>query len=455
MTFALFILYVVLSYIHPAQIVPELAPYRFTYWVGLAGLAAASPSLLGERSGLLANLQLWGLIVLTGVMSLSLMLSEGWMGAPLVTLERFGPSVTMFVLAICSVTSLARLRVAVGCVVGLTLVLMLQGAAAYHLGVNERLFLLDRSTRSDAPEVALAEDEAAAPEDPEQVPEDVLDDRDREGSSRIRALGFMHDPNDLAMGLIVALGLIGGAWRRELGGRRLFLAAAATGLVYGLHLTGSRGGAVALLAMLGMDAAGRLGRVPALVLVAALGAVALAFGVGGRSLSMELDASASERLVAWTEGFEMLKAQPLLGVGYGQFLEYHPLTAHNSLVLSFAETGLFGTFFWVGLLVVTWLELHRTKQLPGDEQFDESAKRWAHGLQLALVGFMASALFLSRTFVPTLYLVIGLSVALSTIARAADRPIPLPGLPTLASLVIACEIAGIGVIYTIVKLQAG
>ncbi len=79
----------------------------------------------------------------------------------------------------------------------------------------------------------------------------------------------------------------------------------------------------------------------------------MALDFGGRSLSIELDESASERLVAWTEGLEMLKAQPILGVGYGQFLDHHTLTAHNSLVLCFAETGLLGCFFWVGLFVVT------------------------------------------------------------------------------------------------------
>ena len=41
MTFALFILYLVLSYIHPGEIVPALAPYRFAYWIGMSGLAVA------------------------------------------------------------------------------------------------------------------------------------------------------------------------------------------------------------------------------------------------------------------------------------------------------------------------------------------------------------------------------------------------------------------------------
>jgi putative inorganic carbon (HCO3(-)) transporter len=149
----------------------------------------------------------------------------------------------------------------------------------------------------------------------------------------------------------------------------------------------------------------------------------------------------------------MLKEQPLLGVGYGGFVDRHTLTAHNSLVLCFAETGLIGCFLWVGLLVVTLLELQRVKSMHGDEQIDDFARQGAEGLQLALIGFMAAAFFLSRTFVPTLYLVIGLSAALAVIVRATNRPIPLPALPELGMLALACELGGIGVVYTMVKLH--
>jgi hypothetical protein len=81
------------------------------------------------------------------------------------------------------------------------------------------------------------------------------------------------------------------------------------------------------------------------------------------------------------------------------------------------------------------------------------AKGWAEGLQLSLFGFMAAGFFLSRTFAPTLYLIIGLSAALAAIARAADRPIPLPAPPALGMLVLACEVGSIGLLYTIAKLQ--
>jgi hypothetical protein len=462
MTFALFILYVVLSYIHPGELVPALASYRVAYWAGIAGLAGAIASLLMSRSSLLANLQLRVLVVFAAVMGVSLMVADRWLGAPILAMQRFGPSLTTFVLAICGVTSLARLRIAAGCVIVLTTILALEGAAAYHFGHNTRMFLIDRATRSEDPAAATAQGvNQADPDLVDQVSDDIDDADEAENSveweqPRIQGLGLMHDPNDLALGMIVGLGLIAGALKGRMARlqlRNMLLAAAAGALVYGIYLTRSRGGALALVVVLWRFAAGRVGRVPALVLLVALGAGALALDFGGRSLSVQPDESASERLVAWTEGLEMLKAQPILGVGYGQFLDHHTLTAHNSLVLCFAETGLLGCFFWVGLFVVTLLELRGLKSLSGDEPFDDLARQWAEGLQLSLIGFMVAAFFLSRTFVPTLYLIIGLSAALAAVARGANRSVTLPALPELVTLVLGCELGGIAVVYTIVKLH--
>jgi O-antigen ligase len=264
---------------------------------------------------------------------------------------------------------------------------------------------------------------------------------------------MMHDPNDLAMGLVVAVGLIAGIWRPTPRPRNVVLALAAGVLIYGVYLTRSRGGVLALAIVLWRFAATRIGRIPAAILFAALIAGILALDYGGRQFSIDPDESAAGRLTAWTEGLEMLKMKPILGVGYGQFLEYHTLTAHNSLVLCFAETGLIGCFFWVGLLVVTLLELRALRSLAGSDAFDESVRESAEGLHLSLVGFLAASFFLSRTFVPTLYLVIGLAAALATIARNSDRRISLPALPALGTFVLGCEFASIAVVYAIVKLH--
>jgi O-Antigen ligase len=399
-------------------------------------------------------------------MCLSLTIAEHWMGAPIMTLQRFGPSLTTFVLALCGVTSFARLRLAAGLVIVLTTALVLQGAAAYHFGVNSRLFLLDRAgialAMSGDPDTPIGTNvlddvEAEASETQTEAMSETGEDDEAPDIIRIRALGFMHDPNDLALGIVVALGLtmglMGGIWSPKWDWRHLALAGAAGAMVYGIYLTRSRGGAVAMVIVLWRFASRRVGTLPALVVLATLGLGVMARDYGGRALSTDLDESASERIVAWTEGFEMLKESPILGVGYGGFSDHHTLTAHNSLVLCFAETGLVGCFLWVGLIVVTLLELHGLTNLSGSERFDAMARQWAEGLQLALIGLLVAAFFLSRTFVPTLYLILGLAAALAAIARAGNRSVPLPALPELGMRVLACELGAIAVVYTIVKLH--
>ena len=54
------------------------------------------------------TIQLWTLMFFAAVLGLSLMVADRWLGAPILALQQFGPSLTMFLLALCSVTSLSR-----------------------------------------------------------------------------------------------------------------------------------------------------------------------------------------------------------------------------------------------------------------------------------------------------------------------------------------------------------
>src|SRR5689334_19921966 len=129
MPFILLLTYLGLSYVYPGEIFPALAPYKVTYWVGLTGLGVSALWLLVRRAPL-ALPQLWLLLAFAGTLGLSQALAEHWLGAPVSAIQRFGPSLTMFVLVVASVDTLRKLRVAVGCIVLLSLTLMVQGAAA-------------------------------------------------------------------------------------------------------------------------------------------------------------------------------------------------------------------------------------------------------------------------------------------------------------------------------------
>ena len=448
----LLLLYIALSYVYPGELIPALAPYRITYFVGLAGLAVCVLWLIRSKPAPLYTWQLWLLVAFTIALGVSRMIADRWLGAPVMALQRFGPSLTMFVLTVCAVDSIRKLsRVAITMVL-LSLVLVGQGVAAYHAGYRTDLFLFDPASRdvSSTDWEPGDEDNTMSPDE-----DDYSDVSDGDLAVRIRGLGVMHDPNDLAVGLVVALALVTAAWIP--GARRrnvLLVIVPGIAFCYGVFLTHSRGGTLALLVTLGGAFARRLNRRTTIALVAVLvvGVIVLDFA-GGRRLITPSDESASERIVAWTEGIEMLKMSPLFGIGYAQFLDYHTLTAHNAMVLCFAETGLVGYFFWSGLLVITLVQLHKLTTLPGTEPIDATIRKWAGSLQLAMAGFLTAAFFLSRTYIPLLYLVVGLSVALIQIARQENRPVWSTSVPQLGAIVVGCEAASLLVIYTIVKLH--
>ena len=59
------------------------------------------------------------------------------------------------------------------------------------------------------------------------------------------------------------------------------------------------------------------------------------------------------RVAAWVTGLGIFKAHPVFGIGIDNFSDYNETgnTAHNSYVLCLAELGMFGYFFWMGMIV--------------------------------------------------------------------------------------------------------
>jgi putative inorganic carbon (hco3(-)) transporter len=133
----------------------------------------------------------------------------------------------------------------------------------------------------------------------------------------------------------------------------------------------------------------------------------------GRGFSSK-ERSAEERIEAWTVGIQLLRERPLTGAGYGNFTDHNPLTAHNSFVLCFAELGLIGYFVWLGLIVLTYKGLSAVvERLPQDSE----ERKMAGLLRSALVGFLACAWFLSRTYAPGLYFALAMCVATWWVAK--------------------------------------
>ena len=137
----------------------------------------------------------------------------------------------------------------------------------------------------------------------------------------------------------------------------------------------------------------------------------IAFGPSRTNAMDASDSSAQSRVEAWGEGLGMLKANPLMGVGFGRFLDFHYKVAHNSIVHTFAELGLIGAFFLVGAFYGFFRAIRLLAQ---SDNADPERSHWSKTLSVSAFGAMACGFFLSRQgtlVVPYILLAMGLSRA--------------------------------------------
>jgi O-antigen ligase len=221
---------------------------------------------------------------------------------------------------------------------------------------------------------------------------------------RINWVGIFNDPNDLALTFVIAVGiLLPFALGKTKIIPRIFSIIFLGLLNYGIFLTNSRGGFLALLVTVFFYFVARTRK---FILGGILGALAviavLGFGPSRMALLSIQEESAYNRVDIWYQGLLLMKSNPLFGVGFNMFQDGLPMTAHNSYVLAGAELGFLGLFFWIGLLYVAF------KQFALVQKYQTGLKKYALGLQAGLIGFCAAAFFLSRTYIILPYLLFAL-----------------------------------------------
>ena len=169
---------------------------------------------------------------------------------------------------------------------------------------------------------------------------------------RLRGMAFINDPNDFAQVMVSLIPCMFFFWKKGSFPRNvLFVLIPVAWLIYGMFLTHSRGGIIALLAVILFGSRKKIGTIPATVIAG--GAFALTSVLnwsGGRDVSVEAGAG---RMEAWAVGIDLLKSHPLFGVGFSRFGEYFIVTAHNTIVVCAAELGMFGLFWWVMFVLPT------------------------------------------------------------------------------------------------------
>jgi O-antigen ligase len=162
-----------------------------------------------------------------------------------------------------------------------------------------------------------------------------------------------------------------------------------------------------------------------------------------RFQDMGTDKTSVSRTTYWKHGLEIMRDYPVLGIGYANWPEYHAIKygvralPHNVFLEAGAELGYSGLAAFVALIMSTFWINRRTRQL---------AKRradggrfiffMAHGLDGAMVGFLASGFFITVLYYPFFWINLAMTVALNNAAQgpvteklagnrgARGRPLP-------------------------------
>ena len=479
MGFALTILYIAVTIISPEQFGKEWASYHALTYLAAITVVASLPSITGSRYWK-SSIQTFLLIGFIVAIALS-QVANGWLGGVLESWRMFLPSAAAFFFIVVNVTTVRRLKVLTLAAVASCLVVAVEALCGYYAGYHGEMFVLLNNIYSPH--------------------EDVIGQ-----FMRIRGAGFLSDPNDFAQILLIALPLSFIAWRRGRTVANFFVVLVpAAILLWTTYLTHSRGGLIALAAVALMAARKKLGTTASTVLASVfiLGMLALDF-TGGRGISA---ADGTDRLEAWANGLEMFKSAPLFGIGFNGFTDFHEITAHNSFVLCLAELGLLGSTLWMALLVTTTTNLNRiiggqrkrqsgrffglrqlfeasyinnTGALERDAATLEGTRvheglpsmvtakamesetgmapahapivppHWVVAIRLALVSFMTTAWFLSRSYTTTMYLVLGLAAATIALQR---RPGKSPDRGHWIFSTLSIEVVVIILIYGLVRLR--
>jgi O-antigen ligase len=273
-----------------------------------------------------------------------------------------------------------------------------------------------------------------------------------------RAAGTVGDPNELAAALIIGLAVAGAfAVNRHVSGYLRLLAAGAGALcLAGILISLSRGGLIGLAGALlvAVIVGGRWrGRVLALCMTlvgCAVGYFAFFASLPAKERVLNISGGGgSGRLDLWTVGLRMIEANPLNGIGTGQFANSSvhyllrpgliesgayiletPKVAHNTYLNIVAELGIVGGLLFVSLLAFsatcTLVSIKRAR-----EARDESMEILLRGLAVGFGGYLVTLMFLSENTEKLLWIMLGLGpvmLAITTAQRNHARELSPPPL---------------------------
>jgi putative inorganic carbon (hco3(-)) transporter len=134
--------------------------------------------------------------------------------------------------------------------------------------------------------------------------------------------------------------------------------------------------------------------------------------------------STGNRIIVWEAGLLMIQESPLTGIGVGNFKPLvaqstnmdAPTIAHNTYLGMAAELGLPGLGIFLGIFVASFFSLARVRRLSPDRK--SLLHQASLGIECAFIAFMVAIFFISAEYQKFFWLLVFLSAALESLARA-------------------------------------
>jgi O-antigen ligase len=420
MAYVLCLIYIAVTYIRPAELNPALIPYRIGEITGISATVAAVISLMVRPRAVLNLPTDWCFLGFIGAAFLA-----NPMGASVDQLNQASsilfPLAAFWVLIRLTVETPRQLKVLV---IAVSLLATLQGVGVVTwrpaAGVD-----------ADVPSGVHSEEPAEAGP-----------------AERFYGSGMYGDPNDLALSMLLVVPFLLSAVLTK-GSGLVFRAggAAALGIIaYAIQITQSRGGFVGLAALVGAYSYRRFGRMSAVAVLALVIAAGIALGPSRLQQIDSREASAQGRVQAWGAGLQMVKSNPLMGVGLDRFGSLHGRVAHNAFVHTFAELGFLGGLMLVGMFYWHFVLNGVSRNVSGAATSPLARDLWASG-----IGVVTAASFLSVQYVPILYVALVIGAARVTVEREPGAD------PSVArgsdwGWLVAVALLVIAAVYLVVRL---
>jgi hypothetical protein len=272
---------------------------------------------------------------------------------------------------------------------------------------------------------------------------------------RVRWRGQLEDPNELAViigALVPFLFMFGVKGTNVVDGedvtrgpkRTLTVLLLGVLLFVGLWavvLTQSRGGQLVLGAAVVTMLVRRYGWWAIVVAVAMTApVVALSWRSGA-----DAESSSFERAEILSEGLQLLKTHPILGIGVSQFAKENPMNmaAHNSYLLIATELGIPGLLIWCGL-VWTTIKIPVSIALRPPVGIDPRLVRFAEALASSTIALHVGIFFLSFVYKTIFWVWLSLAGALYLAVRQDHPEFELH--PTRRDLAGICVLAVVALI---------